>query len=293
MKKYLYIVAALFLLTACEYEFDVTSPVGETRMFVESISGITGAKSYINVKKAVPVGQDKSKGTEYSLESFTLTQDGKELALTKEGTEGTFSFVPEAIPGSRLELRLKARGIEEIRASSLMPAPIELEEVKCERMEDRLYWDLSFKSEAQNLLLFIDDYYFHWFNIYSIAENSMLEALSSQLKTVNWLVEIPSEANETESTTVLNYSYVMIDKKSIQENSHLVFGSFATTGKIRLHLISLSDEAYGYLNAKYNRDNNFMALLGLSPPNFAYSNVENGFGVFSATTESVIEITIE
>ena len=281
MKKLLYIVAALFLLTACEYEFDVTSPVGETRMFVESISGITGAKSYINVKKAVPVGHDKSKGTEYSLESFTLTQDGKELALTKEGTEGTFSFVPEAIPGSRLELRLKARGMEEIRASSLMPAPIELEDVKCEPMEDRLYWDLSFKSEAQNLLLFIDDDHFHWFNIYSIAENSMLEALASQLKTVNWLVED------------LNYSYVMIDKESIQENSHLIFGSSAATGKIRLHLISLSDEAYGYLNARYNRDNNFMALLGLSPPNFAYSNVENGFGVFSATTESVFEITIE
>ena len=281
MKKLLYIVAALFLLTACEYEFDVTSPVGETRMFVESISGITGAKSYINVKKAVPVGQDKSKGTEYSLESFTLTQDGKELALTKEGTEGTFSYVPEAIPGSRLELRLKARGMEEIRASSLMPAPIELEDVKCEPMEDRLYWDLSFKPEAQNLLLFIDDDHFHWFNIYSIAENSMLEALASQLKTVNWLVED------------LNYSYVMIDKESLQENSHLLFGSSAATGKIRLHLISLSDEAYGYLNAKYNRDNNFMALLGLSPPNFAYSNVENGFGVFSATTESVFEITIE
>ena len=281
MKKLLYIVAALFLLTACEYEFDVTSPVGETRMFVESISGITGAKSYINVKKAVPVGQAKSKGTEYSLESFTLTQDGKELALTKEGTEGTFSFVPEAIPGSRLELRLKAQGMEEIRASSLMPAPIELEDVKCEPMEDRLYWDLSFKPEAQNLLLFIDDDHFHWFNIYSIAENSMLEALASQLKTVNWLVED------------LNYSYVMIDKESIQENSHLLFGSSAATGKIRLHLISLSDEAYGYLNAKYNRDNNFMALLGLSPPNFAYSNVENGFGVFSATTESVFEITIE
>ena len=281
MKKLLYIVAALFLLTACEYEFDVTSPVGETRMFVESISGITGAKSYINVKKAVPVGHYKSKGTEYSLESFTLTQDGKELALTKEGTEGTFSYVPEAIPGSRLELRLKAQGIEEIRASSLMPAPIELEDVKCEPMEDRLYWDLSFKSEAQNLLLFIDDDHFHWFNIYSIAENSMLEALASQLKTVNWLVED------------LNYSYVMIDKKSIQENSHLIFGSSAATGKIRLHLISLSDEAYGYLNARYNRDNNFMALLGLSPPNFAYSNVENGFGVFSATTESVFEITIE
>ena len=281
MKKLLYIVAALFLLTACEYEFDVTSPVGDTRMFVESISGITGAKSYINVKKAVPVGQAKSDGSLYSLESFTLTQDGKELALTKEGTEGTFSFVPEAIPGSRLELRLKARGMEEIRASSLMPAPIELEDVKCEPMEDRLYWDLSFKPEAQNLLLFIDDDHFHWFNIYSIAENSMLEALASQLKTVNWLVED------------LNYSYVMIDKESIQENSHLIFGSSAATGKIRLHLISLSDEAYGYLNARYNRDNNFMALLGLSPPNFAYSNVENGFGVFSATTESVFEITIE
>ena len=281
MKKLLYIVAALFLLTACEYEFDVTSPVGETRMFVESISGITGAKSYINVKKAVPVGHDKSKGTEYSLEFFTLTQDGKELALTKEGTEGTFSYVPEAIPGSRLELRLKAQGMEEIRASSLMPAPIELEDVKCEPMEDRLYWDLSFKPEAQNLLLFIDDDHFHWFNIYSIAENSMLEALASQLKTVNWQVED------------LNYSYVMIDKESIQENSHLLFGSSAATGKIRLHLISLSDEAYGYLNARYNRDNNFMALLGLSPPNFAYSNVENGFGVFSATTESVFEITIE
>ena len=281
MKKFLYIVAALFLLTACEYEFDVTSPVGETRMFVESISGITGAKSYINVKKAVPVGQAKSDGSSYSLEAFTLTQDGKELALTKEGTEGTFSFVPEAIPGSRLELRLKAQGMEEIRASSLMPAPIELEDVKCEPMEDRLYWDLRFKPEAQNLLLFIDDDHFHWFNIYSIAENSMLEALASQLKTVNWQVED------------LNYSYVMIDKESIQENSHLIFGSSAATGKIRLHLISLSDEAYGYLNARYNRDNNFMALLGLSPPNFAYSNVENGFGVFSATTESVFEITIE
>lgn len=293
MKKIIYIAAALLLLSACEYEFDVISPVGESRMFVESISGITGAKSYIKVKKAVPVGQTKSDGSSYNLEAFTLTQDGKELALTKEGTGGVYSYVPEAIPGSRLELRLKARGIEEIRASSLMPAPLELEDVKCERMEDKLYWDLSIKSEAQNLLMYIDDDHFHWFNIYSVVENSVLEALASQLKTVNWEVEIPSGANETEPTTVINYSYVMIDKESIQENSHLVFGSSAATGKIRLHLISLSDEAYGYLNALYNKDHNFMALLGLSPPNFAYSNVSGGYGVFSATTESVIEITIE
>ena len=49
--------------------------------------------------------------------------------------------------------------------------------------------------------------------------------------------------------------------------------------KLKLLVYTLSEELYGYLNAEYNKNNNVLSMLGLAPSNFAYSNVDGGYGV--------------
>lgn len=298
MKKYFYIISLVLLLSACEYEFEVSSPVGESRVFVESISGITGDESYIDVKRAVPVGKPKIEGYAYTLESFSITQDGEALALSRVGDGTTFSYKPQPKPGSRLELSIKTSDMEEIRAESLIPEPIKVSDLKYEEINGNLNWELIFEGEPKNCLLYIvDERHTNWVNIFASSDNSLLGLMNSELKTIGWQILLPitGDENYTEDNgvSVLAYSYVMIEKESIKDSMRFAFSTMAFSGTLEFHLFTISEQAYGYLNAQYNRNNNFMALLGLSPPNFAYSNIDGGFGVFAAATESVIEITIE
>ncbi len=53
----------------------------------------------------------------------------------------------------------------------------------------------------------------------------------------------------------------------------------AVVVEYRLNIYSFSKECYYYFQALNNQDRNFLAQLGLSPPNYSYSNVAGGYGV--------------
>lgn len=46
-------------------------------------------------------------------------------------------------------------------------------------------------------------------------------------------------------------------------------------------LVQLSSEMFAHLNAEFNKEYNFLAELGLSAPNYSYTNVGGGYGILA------------
>ncbi len=53
------------------------------------------------------------------------------------------------------------------------------------------------------------------------------------------------------------------------------------TVEYQVILTELSTELYGKLNAEFNAESNMLAMLGLSPPNYAYTNISGGYGILA------------
>ena len=158
-------------------------------------------------------------------------------------------------------------------------------EARAEVFPDRIKWTLSGGKESQNYAICLnlrggegewksatvyDDY----------TGGSYLEMLSSQLKTVYW------------QTYYHSYEFILLRGEDF-ENGEFIFASDPEGGDYQLLVYSLSDSAYGYLNARYNQESNILGILGLSPPNFAYSNVSGGYGVLGAASRKEILVGIE
>ncbi len=56
------------------------------------------------------------------------------------------------------------------------------------------------------------------------------------------------------------------------------------THSYQIMVFKLSEETYGYFGALNNQQSNFLAMLGLSSPNYAYTNVSGGYGILGAMT---------
>ena len=89
-----------------------------------------------------------------------------------------------------------------------------------------------------------------------------------------------------------SYEFILLRGEDF-ENGEFIFASDPEGGDYQLLVYSLSDSAYGYLNARYNQESNILGILGLSPPNFAYSNVSGGYGVLGAASKKEILVGIE
>ena len=56
------------------------------------------------------------------------------------------------------------------------------------------------------------------------------------------------------------------------------------THQYQILVYKLSTETFGYCGALYNQQSNFLAMLGLSAPNYAYTNISGGYGILGALT---------
>lgn len=284
MKRIVPYITALVSLVSCEYQFDVVSSDKTSMLFIESIVGLDDAASDIKVLKTIPVGKPKESSLEVRGLSAELSVDGVSVALSK--VEGQpFLMFPKVEQGAgELALKMKAKGLPEISARTEVPERPQVE-ARAEVLPDRIKWTLSGGKESQNyaICLNVRGEEGDWKSVSVYADytgGSYLEMLSSQLKTVYW------------QTYYYSYKFILLRGGDF-ENGELSFASDPETGDFQLLVYSLSDSAYGYLNARYNQESNILGILGLSPPNFAYSNVSGGYGVLGAASRKEILLGIE
>ena len=286
MKRFGLAVSLLVLMTSCEYRFDVSSPVAGTRMFVEGIIGLEDT-DYIRVQKAVPVGKDAQDGDSYEVESIVYTEDGRAHALEKIDTLQFYAAHGTPAPGSVLRFSLSTKGEPAVSAITTVP-DVPQASWTCTVINGTAHWKMTVDSPEDRYyaLMCYGRYEFedgeYWGATTVSADQagtSYYETLTAQLRQTTWV-----SAYEPYRLTVLRGDEL--------SGGTFAFATDGTGSAYRMVLLGLSEEAYSYLNAKYNKENNMLAMIGLSPANFAYTNVEGGYGVFAAVsrTEETIQI---
>lgn len=76
------------------------------------------------------------------------------------------------------------------------------------------------------------------------------------------------------------------DDETDDEGDDPVYDSEEITYSYRITVFKLSAETYNYLNAIYYRQNNLLSMLGLSAPNYAYTNIDGGYGIFGGISRT-------
>lgn len=77
----------------------------------------------------------------------------------------------------------------------------------------------------------------------------------------------------------LSYSYDMTDENGAQTGES-VDVLVLTKHSYRIIFYNFTDEAVNYMKARDNQEYSKLNALGLYPPNFTYTNIRNGFGIF-------------
>ncbi len=277
MKRILGYLFVLCVAWSCQYDFEVSSPVQEDRMFVECIAGLDeDNKSFLSLRRCTPIGKPAVSGANYSLESLRLNSNGEQMDYSRVIKEGdpfvSFAFDEAFNPGDVLDLNVVVQGMPELNAKTIVP-PIPSSTISMEdaggRLIVRIRLDGFVDDNAGFAFTCVDPETDSPYDITSDSDDeSLTSMLSSRLKIVYY-----------------GDKRLCIFRGADLNNAEYVFVMGKQTAKYKITLMSLSEEAYGYLNAKYNQENNYLGMLGLSPPNFAYSNISGGYGVLGAVSK--------
>lgn len=289
MKRYFVCIVMFVLCVSCEYQFDVESSDEAPKLFIESIAGFEDELTYMKVMKTTPIGNPRQSGEEYELQWKNLTFDGKEVPMYK--VEGQpFYYYPELDDKtSEIFLKMKAEGMKDISAYTIVPPKPEVS-VKYDLLSDRILWKLNISgSSYYAIALYLKtegdggtpESRWEEVSVYNNLDGmSLLEMLSSSFKKIEW-------------RTYFSSFPLTLFRREEMEGGVLSIASDKMEGEYKVEVYSLSESAYGYLNAIYNQSNNYLGMLGLSPPNFAYSNIEGGYGVLGAVRKTEKLISVE
>ncbi len=292
-KKIIFALAVILSVSACEYKFAVTSPVDGNRMMVEWIVGLDDI-DYVKIRKAVPVGAVAQDGNSYVLESMRFTENEVAVDLFKDPEEEYYYSIYTPEGGSQLAFSLSTQDEPSIKAYTTVPQKVETQ-YSYTLSDDEVHWELKISNVKDRNFALMAYYEEEW----STPEGEVRESwynitISAELSGNTYYDFFDSGFRNLTYTTKPdnNYKLTLLRGVEIPDGKVSFKTTYSSESKYKLVLLCLSDEAYGFFNSKFNQDNNILATLGLSPANYAYTNVEGGYGVFGAVNrvEDIIEI---
>ena len=311
--------AAALLLSACEYTFDPKLDVNEDRMYVQAY--VTDADTtFVRVSRTVPLEAAKTAGTDYRVEDFSVRADGAEVALERKD-DGRWYFLGHNAPGTTLDLYVKAAGIGAASARTVVPAAPKIASLRSEHItvKDRELQKITLTlaedpdPDACYALAYFLKEELAWSavgedgtddgsaitHVTSLYPTSLTEpeSLTGLLEEASRTVFSfrPTWDYRDDAAQLLVLNGREITDRTIEQyytwyapfertydwgdgNSYWSKGDYAW--KVKLY--RLSGEAYSYLMARKNEDYSELAMFGLIPPGFTYSNVTGGYGVFAS-----------
>lgn len=291
---------SLCLLCACEETFEIDSK-GQPKLFVQCYAGLEDT-TFVYIKKAVPVNSSETSG--FTLNSIRLKADGVPVELNKDNETLYWSISPIA-SGAELVFEAEAAGLPEVSASSKVPEKLDFHtEV---RVEESSYAGRVLRMKAVFDKPLPEGGYFgavvvtHTTVISNgVAEDVYESSVPFSVGTIGGgLSDMISSAmgGGTMDINIGGNKYVSVflfDSNDLTDGSICfnseclrVDGDYFKEGdsqgevvvEYRLGIYSFSKECCYYFQALNNQDRNFLAQLGLSPPNYSYSNVAGGYGV--------------
>lgn len=297
-KRMLLALFSLCLLCACEETFEIDTE-GRSKLFVQCYAGL-GDTTFVHIRKAVPV--NASEPPEFTLNSVGLRAGGVPVKLNKDSETLYWSTSP-IVPGSELVFEAAAQGLPEVCASSKVPEVLDFHTEA--RVEEYSYVGRVLRMKAVFDKPLPEGEYFGACVVAhtEVMSDGVVEdssesivpfsigaiggALSDMISSAMGGGTMDINIGGKKQISVLLFNPNDLTDGSICFNSDCsIYGDYPGEGdgkavvvEYRLNLYSFSKECYYYFQALNNRDRNFLAQLGLSPPNYSYSNVAGGYGV--------------
>lgn len=284
MNKKIYILFSVLalLLTSCEYEFELDVPLSEPVPMIELVDGLQDDSLRFNIYKLYPVGSTIKAANDYGLKSLSLSVDGDEIKVERIAGTSWYKAKSNASAGSRLDISLVMDDLPELRASTTIPQLPKFSLEASKMKEDRYLWNLTVENHSEG-------------DLYAISVQAMFEdwqELRLESTTGNTLLATPCFYSVLLNCWNKSETVNVVDAEMIRDGK-IQFETYAyDVEDFKVRLYKLSPETYYYLKARYNQDNNVLAILNLSPPNFAYSNVEGGYGLVGAVNSSEVTLKV-
>lgn len=297
-KRILLALCSLCVLCSCEETFEIDSKGGSSRLFVQCYAGL-GDTTFVHIKKAVPVNGSETPG--FTLNSMELRADGVPVELNKDSETLYWSTSP-IIPGSALVFEADAKGLPKVSASSKVPEMLKFHTEA--RVEEYSYAGRVLRMKAVFDKPLPENVYFGACVVTHatlISNGEVEDVYESSIPFSTGAVggglsDMMSSAVDINMGGGKYVSVFLFDTDDLTDGSICfnsdcmrIDGDYSGEGggtaepkavvESRLCIYSFSKECYYYFQALNNQDRNFLAQLGLSPPNYSYSNVAGGYGV--------------
>ncbi len=307
MKKYIIIILTIALvLQSCEKEFKLKGS-SDPKIYVYGLAGASDTTMF-NVVKTIPIGSKAHYGASREVSFIELRVNGNPVSLKKadENTDGVpkgFWWTKEEIPAqAKLSIIAKATDAKDISASIVTPKAFPDFEAKFTSFPSIT---VTFEDDANTQdcygILVIREVNMVKDGVVTIITESCPPYIEEEeydliMRGITDYIDIPLKPGNYNTTARL-----WIDRKFNGEKVSLNFNisEYNYEGTVReydsvknrykAYLYRISPEFFKYAEAQNHRDNNMLAMIGLAPAAFAYSNVQNGLGVFAGATVTETE----
>lgn len=323
MKKYLLpIIIVILGLSSCEEYFELQGSEGEPKMFVECYAGLTDT-TYIKLYKAMPVNAKRSNGDDFNVQKLDFTINGSKAGLT-EVDKTFYWTVDPINGGDKLAIDVQTKEAAPVHASTTVPpTPTFTTEVSYISGSTPMFrfhlkmdghiaptdrFGISIKEHVTISYDNGDEPQSYYENTSPVTLDISTASLSDILMAA--LMPMPSinvtgypETIECAFYSGEDFSNGEIEVASLFTPTEMTWEEYrdwqegedgnywptdtvtvTRTDSLSVTVVRLSDECYGYMNALYNQETDIMAMLGLSPAHFAYTNVSGGYGVLGGLT---------
>ena len=283
LKRYslIALLGAACLFSSCEEEFEVKVEDTSPKIFLQGmVSPFLNSPVY--AYKAVPVGVVRSDAQDFTVRDLSLKINGTEVGIVEEeGGKGWRSEL-DYNEGDELEFTISTRETGEATAVTTIPRMLGFS-ADSTLVEGNVIYTIQFDetldedSKFAVAVILADDEYLR-VSSRPLSKPGEDETLLGALTPDFRLVSLPFGFGYKAFEGVL-FNGKELGKEKTLSLSVPYYEPEDSSQKLKLLVYTLSEELYGYLNAEYNKNNNVLSMLGLAPSNFAYSNVDGGYGV--------------
>lgn len=322
-KSLLMIIIAALWLCSCEEQFELKGSKGDPRMYLECYAGLTDT-TFITLYKAVPVNSERSDGAAFQVDRFDLKINGKLADITP--LDNTFYYTTDPIPGgAKLTIDVETKETAPIHAATTVPVkpsfttetsfisgstPMIKFHLKLDgTVEPTDRFGISIREHVTiSYSNGVDPYEYYEDSApvaLDISTSSLSDILLSalmpqpQLYVTGYPETIECSfydgedfsGNEIDVATLYTPTNMTWEEAIWKEDENGNWEPSDTvivtrTDSLSVRVVRMSDECFGYMNALYNQETDIMAMVGLSPAHFAYTNVSGGYGVLGGLTLS-------
>lgn len=314
MKRLIPIIFLTALLSSCEFGFEVSNNASPG-LYLGCVA--SPEKAFIELACASPLGVNASDIPEVDLRELEFSVNGKALSLTGLEVDFGQTLGRRLAPGDKISLKALAEGLPQVEASTIHPVQPMLDRVTLvkEEMpgvrvsgfdvylgaqpgEDEFIGVMIRKScEVKIDGEWRDSIHFLSPSVMAPADPAAEAAQvdfpgMSFIRTIGGkkdplpeiLTMIPSSAFREGklSLTVLDMSALRQFGEGGEPLAGIPESPEERGVEYEFRILGVSEDFYRYSLAMYKSSSDFLAMMGLAPAQFAWSNVRGGFGFCGA-----------